>query len=458
MLSDKNFQDLGISAFKEGNRPSLADLLSAIENGAIEKKSVIIIESLDRLSRRGIEVTQQIIKSILQHDMQIASLVDGLLLDKNSVNDLVSVIRIALAADLAHKESEKKSQRLRETKGQQRKAALEGKVINKILPFWLKRDGDKYLFSDRLETVKTIVKLKQQGHGTNKIAIMLNESNTPALRSATWNHTTIAKTLRNPALYGAYQTTETTADRKIINLDLVEDYYPAVISKDEFMLLQSDRNEKSGYKSTQNAYSGLLKCQCGGALTRQFNKYKGKVYSYHVCTNKRDGRNCNVKSIKNLEQGLSQILGKLELKKTQTLDNSLIVERGQVTDKIQKLNNMLLTVDDIPLSVISTISNLEKKLSQLDQEIQKQESMQRSEQSVELDQLSQVKDPVELNMLLKRVIKEISVKEMTKGWRVAIKYLNGHSQRFLWKDDRISFMSDTKKLYDYLTSIRDEDE
>lgn len=37
----------------------------------------------------------------------IASLVDGLLLNRDSVNDLVSVIRIALAADLAYKESEK---------------------------------------------------------------------------------------------------------------------------------------------------------------------------------------------------------------------------------------------------------------------------------------------------------------------------------------------------------------
>lgn len=109
ILSDKNFQDLGISAFKEGNRPSLGDMLEAIEKGQIEPGSTIIIESLDRLSRRGIDVTQQIIKSILQHNVFIASLVDGLLLNRESVNDLVSVIRIALAADLAHKESENRS-------------------------------------------------------------------------------------------------------------------------------------------------------------------------------------------------------------------------------------------------------------------------------------------------------------------------------------------------------------
>lgn len=206
ILSDKNFQDLGISAFKEGSRPSLGDMLEAIEKGQIEQGSTIIIESLDRLSRRGIDVTQQIIKSILQHNVFIASLVDGLLLNRESVNDLVSVIRIALAADLAYKESEKKSQRLRETKGQQRQRALNGEVINKILPFWLERKQDKIVFSDRLDTVKRIIELRRKGLGTNKIARTLNDEGHKPLRSAGWNHTTVGKTINSVALYGAYQT------------------------------------------------------------------------------------------------------------------------------------------------------------------------------------------------------------------------------------------------------------
>lgn len=146
-------------------------MLEAIENGQIEQGSTIIIESLDRLSRRDIDVTQQIIKSISQNNVFIASLVDGLC---ESVNDLVSVIRIALAADLAHKESEKKSQRLRETKGQQRQRDLNGEVINKVLPFWLERKQDKFVFSEKLDTVKRIIDLRRKGYGTHKIAKILN--------------------------------------------------------------------------------------------------------------------------------------------------------------------------------------------------------------------------------------------------------------------------------------------
>lgn len=454
-LSDKNFQDLGISAFKEGNRPSLADLLSAIEEGSIETGSTIIIESLDRLSRRGIDVTQKIIKSILQHGVFIASLVDGLLLNRDSVNDLVAVIRIALAADLAHKESEKKSQRLRATKGQQRRAALEGKAINKILPFWLSRDDSGYCFSERLETVKRIVTLKQQGHGSNKIAQILNKDGVKPLRSKEWNHTTVIKTIRNPTLYGAYQTTETTKERKVIKLDLVENYYPAVISKEEWMLLQSDQNnEKKGYKSTQNAYTGLLKCSCGGALSRQNQSYKGKSYSYHICTNRRDGRKCELtKSVKNLEEALTHILKKLEIKKTKKLDNSLITERAQTKTRIDELNEMLVSVAKVPMSVITTIGNLEEKLQELDKEISQHNALERSESAVQIDRLSSIEDPVELNMLLKRVIREITVKESGKGWFISVRYLNGHSQKFLWVNNEIKFFSDTKKFLRYLESI-----
>ncbi|MGS7257731.1 recombinase family protein [Enterobacter hormaechei] len=458
ILSEKNFQDLGISAFKEGNRPSLGDMLEAIQQGQIEQGSTIIIESLDRLSRRGIDVTQQIIKSILQHNVFIASLVDGLLLNRESVNDLVSVIRIALAADLAHKESEKKSQRLRETKGQQRQKALKGEVINKVLPFWLERSKDRFIFSDRLDAVKRIIELKKKGYGTNKIAKTLNDENFAPLRSTGWNHTTVAKTIKSVALYGAYQTSETTKDRKVIMLDIVEDYYPAVISKEEFMLLQSDQKQnKSGFKSDQNAFTGLLKHDCGGALVRKFHTVSGKVYEYHVCANARDGKCSVTKNFKNIETAMFKILKELKIEKKSTVDSTAVQERSETQEKIQELNNLILSMKKVPLSVLQTISNLEDKLQELDQAIQNQNSMVMNERSVDLNLLQEVKDPLELNMMLKRVISEIRVSNLQKSWRIKVLYRNGHSQSFRWNGKEISFKSDTKKLLDFISSEREEE-
>lgn len=447
ILSDKNFQDLGISAFKEGNRPSLGDMLEAIEKGQIEQGSTIIIESLDRLSRRGIDVTQQIIKSILQNNVFIASLVDGLLLNRESVNDLVSVIRIALAADLAHKESEKKSQRLRETKGQQRQRALNGEVINKVLPFWLQRQEDKYVFSKKLATVKRIIELRQKGLGTNKIAKTLNDEGHEPLRSTGWNHTTIGKTINSVALYGAYQTSETTKDRKVILLDIIENYYPAVISKDEFILLQSDQKQnKPGYKSEHNAFAGILKHECGGALVRKFHVVSGKTYQYHVCANARDGK-CNVtKNFKNIEVALYRIMKELKLEKKTSIDETLLLERNSVKAKIEELNDMLLNLSKIPISVIQTINNLEEKLLQLEDNIKQQNSIIISEQAFDFKLLQEIKEPQELNMMLKRIIKQITVFNIGKRWRIKVFYRNKHSQSFIWDGENASFISDTKKL------------
>jgi DNA invertase Pin-like site-specific DNA recombinase len=456
ILSDKNFQDLGISAFKEGNRPSLGDMLEAIEKGQIEQGSTIIIESLDRLSRRGIDVTQQIIKSILQNNVFIASLVDGLLLTGN-LNDLVSVIRIALAADLAYKESEKKSQRLRETKGQQRQRALNGEVINKILPFWLERKEDKYVFSEKLDTVKRIIELRRKGLGTNKIARTLNDEGHKPLRSAGWNHTTVGKTINSVALYGAYQTSETTKDRKVILLDIIENYYPAVISKDEFILLQSDQKQnKPGYKSEHNAFAGILKHECGGALVRKFHVVSGKTYQYHVCANARDGK-CNVtKNFKNIEVALYRIMKELKLEKKTSIDETLLLERNSVKAKIQELNDMLLNLSKIPISVIQTINNLEEKLQQLEENIKHQNSMIISEQAFDFKLLQEIKDPQELNMMLKRVIEQIIVFNIGKRWRVKVLYRNKHSQSFIWDGEKISFISDTKKLLELFKSQTEE--
>lgn len=453
ILSDKNFQDLGISAFKEGNRPSLGDMLEAIEKGQIEQGSTIIIESLDRLSRRGIDVTQQIIKSILQHNVFIASLVDGLLLNRESVNDLVSVIRIALAADLAYKESEKKSQRLRETKGQQRQRALNGEVINKILPFWLERKQDKIVFSDRLDTVKRIIELRRKGLGTNKIARTLNDEGHKPLRSAGWNHTTVGKTINSVALYGAYQTSETTKDRKVILLDIIENYYPAVISKDEFILLQSDQKQnKPGYKSEHNAFAGILKHECGGALVRKFHVVSGKTYQYHVCANARDGK-CHVtKNFKNIEVALFRIMKELKVEKNTNFDQTLLAERDAIKANIQRLNDVLIEFSEPPRSVIQTIHNLEKKVEELEAKIKMQNSMIISEQAFDFNFLQEIQQPQELNMMLKRIIENITIYNIGKKWRIKVLYRNRHVQSFIWDGEKTSFISDTKKILDLANS------
>lgn len=457
-LSSKNFQDLGISAFREGRRPSLADMLTAIDEGQIAAGSTIIIEALDRLSRRGIDATQETVKEILRKDVQIVSLSDSLVLTKSSLNDLQSVIRIALAADLAHKESERKALRLRQTKGQQRQNALNGIPINKILPFWLQRTVKGYDFSEKAETARLIVRLKQEGKGSNMIAKVLNKKGIAGIRAAQWNHASITKTIKNPALYGAYQTGETTNEREMIQLERVEGYYPALISKDEWLLLQSDQSKSNrGRRSENNPYSGLLRCGCGGALVKRKHTVKGKLYVYHGCLNAKDGRCSQNLSIKGLDEALATMLGRLEFKKVVTPDQSIYLERQQLENRIAKLNNKLQELDEVPLSVIKTIGDMEARVKKITEEIEKGEREQRGINAVNSAKLSSITDSLELNLLLKRVLKSITVTRSGLGWAVIIYHLSGDTQSFMLDNGKLRFVSDSIALRKLLAEYMKDD-
>jgi hypothetical protein len=68
-------------------------------------------------------------------------------------------------------------------------------------------------------------------------------------------------------------------------------------------------------ESEHNAFAGILKHECGGALVRKFHVVSGKTYQYHVCANARDGK-CNVtKNFKNIEVALYRIMKNSNLRK-----------------------------------------------------------------------------------------------------------------------------------------------
>jgi len=454
-LSSKNFQDLGISAFKEGKRPSLVDMLSAIDEGQITSGSTIIIEALDRLSRRGIDATQETVKEILRKDVQVVSLSDGLLLTKDSLNDLNSVIRIAVAADLAHKESERKAERLRQTKGQQREAALAGMPINKILPFWLVRTTAGYAFSDKADVARKIIRLKQSGKGSNMIAKILNNEGIAGIRAAQWNHGSITKMVKHPALYGAYQTGETNKERHFIIGELIENYFPALITKEEWLLLQSDQSKsKRGTRTEDNPYSGLLRCSCGGSLVKVKTTVRDKLYVYHKCLNAKDGRCTQKLSIKGLDDALPKILGRLEFKKSQTPDQSSIEEVKQLEQRINHLNEQLMTLTEPPLSVMQTISRLEIQKKTLTDTITRSQREQQGIDSIKPEMLSTVTG-LELNMMLKRVLECITVSPAGTNWRVQIKHISGDTQGFILTDGEVRFVSDTIQLRRQLAEFKD---
>lgn len=466
-LSEIAFQDLGVSAFKNKTRASLDDMLTAIVDGTIQKGSYILIEALDRLSRRGISHTQDILKSILKHGVIVAFVgedartLSGTILTEKSLDDLTSVIMVSLAADLAHKESLRKAKLVLDAKARIRDKAKKGIPIAKRLPFWLAYRDGVYYFNENVSVIREIVDLRQQGNGHRKIAQYLNIKGVDAPAGKGWSHTTIRHVLTAPCLCGDYQTYR-TVDGRLVPDTLVCDYFPAIISRDEWLLLQADqRRSTKGKVAKTNPFSGLLKCDCGGGLIYSLKKAGGKngnvFYEYHHCLNSRLGL-CNRKGhIRDLIPVLKRVMNKLKIQKIS--DNRSVVIQSDIDekkDKVKHLNSLLLEMATPPLSVIETISQLEKDIDRLKLEQHEVFHINRGLKSTDVSLLGSILDEKKYNMHLKRLVERIIIIQNSKNnYSVKVEKRDGDKQSFIVRDGKITLMSDMAKLRQYLKENAD---
>ncbi|EMB9233690.1 recombinase family protein [Vibrio parahaemolyticus] len=413
VYQDRSFSDMGISAFKQKERDGLQMMLDMVEDGSIEKGSHIVIERLDRLSRQGISVTQQLITQIVQHGVLLYVAGDNMLLERDSLNDLSIVIRVAVAADLAYKESLQKSQRIKASKIAKKKDGLDGRVTKKVCPFWLKFDEKKqeYVFSDKLPTIQRIIELRQQGFGENKMAQHLNDENVPPPRAAKWSPTSLRKLYTHPAIYGAWQTTEKTEDGKYINSDLIENYYPALLTYEEFMLMNPKSKATTAKDSGLNPFKGLLRCaKCGATMSRQTSKMRnGEKYVAYRCTNAGKGIYCDAVGYRDMDKYLVAACKRLKIKKTLSSDNREKESQLRALEaKLDSLQQAILTQTDIT-ALISTSQIVERQINELKATI-------KPAATVTVDELYSHRDnPQSFNLLARSLIQKVEVEVKAKN-------------------------------------------
>ncbi|WP_429071212.1 recombinase family protein [Aeromonas veronii] len=422
-LSDKTYEDLGVSAYRDKKRIDLTEMLEAVELGTIKAGDYIILENLDRLSRQGIDKTQEIIKSILKREVKIVALQDGLELDGSSVNDLVSVIRIALSADLAHKESLKKSERVSAAKRAQREQAKEGKAINKRLPYWLERDGDGYQFNDGVEAVKLMIRLRTDGLGFHKIAMALNASEHKPRWADHWSDTTIRNLLSSPALYGRYQFRDG---------DGVDDYYPPLVSYAEFKAFQSTFTASAGGQEHHNHLFGLVRCgACGAAMSKKVSKRKVagelKHYKGWICTKTLSGACAQKTPMMDLDELVIKAVQRLKVsdsKKVSREANQLDREIDSKKARLDEITQALVSGSGSVSTLSAAASTIEKELKGLI--AQRKESVSTSKN--EIQTLYGLRDDsARFNIALRRVVDRIKVFHKNKStWHVVIHQRNGH--------------------------------
>jgi DNA invertase Pin-like site-specific DNA recombinase len=308
--TELNLSDLGISAFDRSNleKGALGQFLRLVEEGRIPKGSFLLVESLDRLSRDKVMDALAIFSSILKAGITIVTLSDGQVYSYEKVNENWSSLIVSIGImSRANEESAMKSRRIRSSWDAKRKN-IANKRLTKRCPYWLKPTADDCGFEfipERVEVVRRIFKMSMDGVGGATIVKMFNNEGVPVFstKSNGWQNSYIEKVLNSVSVYGALRL-KLQRDGEETELEEIPGYYPAIMSKEEWLLVAAARKSRrtrggvSKGNQLSNLFSGLLRCgYCGGPMNMGGNaKKRGsgvpKVRKYVACSNARRGLGC----------------------------------------------------------------------------------------------------------------------------------------------------------------------
>lgn len=174
------FQDLGISGYSGANARSGAfgEFLAAVESGYIEAGTVLLVESLDRVSRQDIDAAGEQLRKILRAGVEVVTLVDNEWYTKESLKDSLSMIKALLVMERAHEESRIKAERVRAAWASKRsQAASTGKIMSRRCVAWLRvsEDGQRFeQIPDNVRAVQRVFQLRLEGLSHVKIARQMN--------------------------------------------------------------------------------------------------------------------------------------------------------------------------------------------------------------------------------------------------------------------------------------------
>jgi DNA invertase Pin-like site-specific DNA recombinase len=282
-----SLRDEGVSAFKGKHRENpdthaLAAFVNAVKAGRVPAGSYLVVESLDRLSREKIRPALTLLLNLIEAGVKVVQLMPVECVFDEDVEPMTLMMAV-MELNRGHSESAVKSARVGAAWREKKKNAA-GKVLTRMTPGWIRYDeatGKLALVAEKAATVRRVFALAREGFGVGRIAQKLNAEKVPLLgrtefrgRPLVWSVNVVYGVLTNTATHGEYRphTGSRGTERKPAG-DPVPNYYPAVITEDEFHavrgLLAGRASKGRGRRGRHvNLFAGLLKdARTGGSLT-----------------------------------------------------------------------------------------------------------------------------------------------------------------------------------------------
>ena len=362
-------------------RPDFKRLLVDIKNGQI---NTIIVKDLSRLGRNYIEVGNYLEEIFPLYNIRFIAINDNIdsYKDPKSVNNIIVPFKNLMNDEYARDISNKVKSVLNTKRAK-------GEFVGLSAPYgYLKDPNDKHKFIVDKKTGKVVKKIfrmilngkskKEIANELNQCGILppalykMNESIAKSKKTETmglWNTKMIDRILHNRAYTGdLIQGKRKRISHKVHKLVIndKEDWIicPAhhipLISKEEFEQVQNiiySRDIRINKNEEYDIFSGHLKCnECGRTLTIR----KSKKYSYYYCTSYLKMKECS-----------KHTTNKNELEKTvlKIVNNQidLIIEMDKKIEQITKENKVNYDYEI-----------LNRRLNELDNEINKNETLKKS--------------------------------------------------------------------------------
>jgi DNA invertase Pin-like site-specific DNA recombinase len=292
------FEDLGISAFRSRNAKTgaLRAFLDAVESGLVCPGSILLVESLDRISRDQILAAVGVFLQIISASITVVTLIDGRSYSQSTINtNPLEFIILLVTMIRANEESAVKSTRLKENWAR-RRALGNSKVMTGIGPAWLAFDkkARKYRVIERhAAVVRRIFADYLSGLGRPAIAKALTQEGCPKFTdprsSSEWRQSTIDRLLKSPMVIGTLIPTKVVNDNgttKRVCCEPILNYYPAIISMETYEAAQVERKARKPNRTffsepLRNVLSGLARCYSCGKRMR-FQSCTDNTYPAHL--------------------------------------------------------------------------------------------------------------------------------------------------------------------------------
>lgn len=248
------FTDKGMSAFKKRNNAEHGELrviIDLIDNGQIEAGSILLIESLDRMSRQDVNIAQEILLSIINRGVTVVTLVDGSVYRTGGKpQDMFAQLLFSLAIFMrANDESRQKSDRKSDSWKHKRLLAKDGEYHGGQTPQWIEVVNGKYRVIEAVAQ-KVCDIFNDYAHNGMGGYRLTAKYGVPQATIGTW--------LDNPTVIGTLTVTENGV--KV----LYPKHYPAIVDPKVYELAQQRRAQRYVKRKTSkigtytNLFAGML--------------------------------------------------------------------------------------------------------------------------------------------------------------------------------------------------------